>query len=93
MKIDYKTTKMTIDTPPSDDSGLYSADVDLKHNLIWVSYSTWTKSLDSIPKLKLGWNFPWLAPSRMREGSKLTKTIRTASGGPGIFEPYGYVQW
>jgi hypothetical protein len=37
MKIDYKTTKMTVYTPLSEDAGVYLADVDLKHNLIWVS--------------------------------------------------------
>ena len=30
MKIDYKTAKMTIYTPPGEDSGLYLADVDLR---------------------------------------------------------------
>ncbi len=37
MKIDYKTKKMTIFTPPTKDAGCYSVTVDKKNNIIWVS--------------------------------------------------------
>ena len=37
MKIDYKTKKMTIFTPPTKDAGCYSITVDKKNNIVWVS--------------------------------------------------------
>jgi len=58
MKIDYKTTKMTVYTPPSEDSGLYLADVDLKHNLIWVSLQHVDKIARFDPKTETWVEFP-----------------------------------
>lgn len=37
MKIDYKTKKMSIFTPPTNDAGCYSVSVDKKNNIMWVS--------------------------------------------------------
>lgn len=37
MKIDYKTKKMTIFTPPTKNAGCYSVTVDKKNNIVWVS--------------------------------------------------------
>ncbi|HEY3302353.1 MAG TPA: carboxypeptidase regulatory-like domain-containing protein [Candidatus Binatia bacterium] len=58
MKIDYKTAKMTVYTPPSDDAGLYLADVDLKHNLIWVSLQHVDKIARFDPKTETWAEFP-----------------------------------
>ena len=37
MKVDYKTTKMTVYTPPTDDAGVYSVQGDTKSHLVWFS--------------------------------------------------------
>jgi virginiamycin B lyase len=37
MKIDYKTTKMTLYTPPTEDAGVYSVQGDPKSKLVWFS--------------------------------------------------------
>ena len=37
MKVDYKTTQMTIFDPPTKDSGVYSVQGDPKSKLIWMS--------------------------------------------------------
>jgi len=37
MKIDYKTTKMTLFTPPTEDAGVYSVQGDPKSKLVWFS--------------------------------------------------------
>jgi virginiamycin B lyase len=37
MKIDYKTTKMTVYSPPTEDSGVYSIQGDPKSQLVWFS--------------------------------------------------------
>ena len=37
MKVDYKTTQMTIFDPPTEDSGVYSVQGDAKSKLIWFS--------------------------------------------------------
>lgn len=58
MKIDYKTTKMTVYTPPSEDAGLYLADVDLKRNLIWVSLQHVDKIARFDPKTETWAEFP-----------------------------------
>lgn len=58
MKIDYKTTKMTVYTPPSDDAGLYLADVDLKQNLIWTSLQHVDKIARFDPKTETWAEFP-----------------------------------
>jgi virginiamycin B lyase len=58
MKIDYKTTKMTVYTPPSEDAGLYLADVDLKHNLIWVSLQHVDKIARFDPRTETWVEFP-----------------------------------
>lgn len=44
VKIDYRTAKMTLYSPPTPDCGAYSVSVDLKRNLIWVS-EQWTGKL------------------------------------------------
>jgi len=58
MKIDYKTAKMTVYTPPSEDAGLYLADVDLKNNLIWVSLQHVDKIARFDPKTETWVEFP-----------------------------------
>lgn len=58
MKIDYKTTKMTVYTPASEDAGVYLADVDLKHNLIWVSLQHVDKIARFDPKTETWVEFP-----------------------------------
>jgi virginiamycin B lyase len=40
MKIDHKTTEMTIIDPPTPHAGVYSISVDLKNNLIWMTEHT-----------------------------------------------------
>ncbi len=50
MKIDYKTRKMTIFTPPTKDAGCYSVTVDKKNNIIWVSEQTADKIARFDPK-------------------------------------------
>jgi virginiamycin B lyase len=37
MKVDYKTTQMTVFDPPTEDSGVYSVQGDPKSKLIWFS--------------------------------------------------------
>jgi len=37
MKVDYKTTQMTLFDPPTEDSGVYSVQGDTKSKLIWMS--------------------------------------------------------
>lgn len=37
LKIEYKTKKMSIFTPPTKDAGCYSVTVDKKNNIVWVS--------------------------------------------------------
>ena len=37
LKIDYKTYKMSVFTPPTENSGTYAVSVDLQHDLIWVA--------------------------------------------------------
>lgn len=37
MKIDYKTTKMTVYSPPTEDAGVYSVQGDPKSRLVWFS--------------------------------------------------------
>jgi virginiamycin B lyase len=37
MKIDYKTTKMTVYDPPSEDAGVYSVQGDPKSRIVWFS--------------------------------------------------------
>jgi streptogramin lyase len=58
MKIDHKTAQMTVYTPPSEDSGLYLADVDLKNNLIWVSLQHVDKIARFDPKTETWVEFP-----------------------------------
>lgn len=58
MKIDHKTTKMTVYTPPSDDAGLYLADADQKRNLIWVSLQHVDKIARFDPKTETWAEFP-----------------------------------
>ena len=58
MKIDHKTTKMTVYTPPSEDAGLYLADVDLKQNLIWTSLQHVDKIARFDPKTETWVEFP-----------------------------------
>jgi virginiamycin B lyase len=37
MKVDYKTTKMTVFDPPSDDAGVYSVQGDPRAPVVWLS--------------------------------------------------------
>ena len=37
LKIENKTNKMTVYTPPTENSGTYAVSVDMKHDLIWVA--------------------------------------------------------
>ena len=37
LKIDVKTGKMSVYTPPTENSGVYAVSVDLKHNIIWFA--------------------------------------------------------
>jgi virginiamycin B lyase len=58
MKIDHKTTKMTVYAPPSEDAGVYLADVDLKHDLIWTSLQHVDKIARFDPKAETWMEFP-----------------------------------
>ena len=37
LKIDVKTGKMSVYTPPTENSGTYAISVDMKHNILWVA--------------------------------------------------------
>jgi len=37
LKIDVKTGKMSVFTPPTENSGTYAISVDMKHNIVWVA--------------------------------------------------------
>ncbi|OFW36337.1 MAG: hypothetical protein A3J28_03320 [Acidobacteria bacterium RIFCSPLOWO2_12_FULL_60_22] len=58
MKIDYKTTKMTVYSPPTENSGVYSVSVDMKHNLVWFSQQHVDKIARFDPKTETFVEFP-----------------------------------
>ncbi len=58
MKIDYKTNKMSIYTPPTENSGTYAVSVDMKHNLIWVAQQQADKIARFDPKTETFTEFP-----------------------------------
>jgi virginiamycin B lyase len=58
MKIDYKTAKMTIYTPPSENAGVYSVQGDPKSDLIWFSEQTVDKIARFDPKTETFTEFP-----------------------------------
>lgn len=89
MKIDYKTTKMIVYSPPTDDSGVYSVQGDPQSALVWFSEQHVDKMRASIRKPKISPSFRWRARSPTRGGSRSTRRIRTVSGGREIF-PVGW---
>ena len=58
MKIDYKTTEMTIFTPPTDDSGPYSVQGDPKSHLVWLSQQHVDQIARFDPKSEMFTEFP-----------------------------------
>ena len=58
MKIDHKTTKMTIYTPPSEHAGVYGIAGDLKSNVIWVAEDMLDKIARFDPKTETFAEFP-----------------------------------
>ena len=58
MKIDYKTTKMTVYDPPTEDSGVYSVQGDPKSPLIWFSEQHVDKIARFNPKTDTFTEFP-----------------------------------
>jgi streptogramin lyase len=86
MKIDYKTTKMTVYTPPSEDSGLYLADVDLKHNLIWVSLQHVDKIARFDPKTETWMELSLATAESDARRIEVDQSNPNRSGGPGTFQ-------
>jgi virginiamycin B lyase len=58
MKIDYKTTKMTVYSPPTEDAGVYSVQGDPKSNLVWFSEQHVDKMARFDPKTETFTEFP-----------------------------------
>jgi virginiamycin B lyase len=58
LKIDYKTNKMSVYTPPTANSGTYAVSVDLKHNIIWVAQQQADKIARFDPKTETWTEFP-----------------------------------
>jgi len=58
MKIDYKTTKMTVYTPPTEDAGVYSVQGDPKSKLVWFSEQHVDKMARFDPKTETFTEFP-----------------------------------
>lgn len=58
MKIDYKTTKMTVYTPPTDDAGVYSVQGDKTSKLVWFSEQHVDKIARFDPKTEAFTEFP-----------------------------------
>jgi len=58
MKIDYKTTEMTVFTPPTDDSGPYSVQGDPKSHLVWFSQQHVDQIARFDPKAEAFTEFP-----------------------------------
>src|SRR5213593_106499 len=58
MKIDYKTTKMTVYSPPTEDSGPYSVQGDPKSHLVWFSQQHVDQIARFDPKAEIFTEFP-----------------------------------
>ena len=58
MKVDYKTTKMTVYDPPTEDSGVYSVQGDPKSHLVWFSQQHVDKMARFDPKSERFTEFP-----------------------------------
>jgi virginiamycin B lyase len=58
MKIDYKTVKMTVFDPPTEDSGVYSVQGDPKSPLVWFSQQHVDKMARFDPKTETFTEFP-----------------------------------
>jgi len=58
MKIDYKTTKMTVYSPPTEDSGVYSVQGDPKSHLVWFSQQHVDQMARFDPKTETFTEFP-----------------------------------
>jgi len=58
MKIDYKTVKMTVYDPPTEDAGPYSVQGDLKSPLVWFSEQHVDKMARFDPKTETFTEFP-----------------------------------
>ena len=58
MKIDYKTTKMTVYDPPTEDAGVYSVQGDPKNPLVWFSEQHVDKMARFDPKTETFTEFP-----------------------------------
>jgi virginiamycin B lyase len=58
MKVDYKTTKMIVYTPPTEDAGVYSVQGDTKSHLVWFSEQHVDKMARFDPKTETFTEFP-----------------------------------
>ena len=58
LKIENKTNKMSVFTPPTENSGTYAVSVDMKHNLIWVAQQQADKIARFDPKTQTWTEFP-----------------------------------
>ena len=58
MKIDYKTTKMIVYSPPTDDAGVYSVQGDPQSALVWFSEQHVDKMARFDPKTETFTEFP-----------------------------------
>ena len=59
LKVDiHNNNKMTVYSPPTENSGTYSISVDMKHNLIWVAQQHADKIARFDPKTEIWTEFP-----------------------------------
>ncbi len=58
MKVDYKTTKMTVYDPPTEDSGVYSVQGDPRSHFVWFSQQHVDKMARFDPKTETFTEFP-----------------------------------
>jgi virginiamycin B lyase len=58
LKIDVKTGKMSVYTPPTENSGTYAISVDMKHNLVWVAQQQSDAIARFDPKTEVFTEFP-----------------------------------
>ncbi|MSO20919.1 MAG: hypothetical protein EXQ56_10745 [Acidobacteria bacterium] len=58
MKIDHKTTKFTVFSPPTEDSGVYAASVDHKNDIVWIAQQHVDKIASFDPKTEKFVEYP-----------------------------------
>ena len=89
MKIDYKTVKMTVYDPPTEDAGPYSVQGDAKSPWFGSASSMSIRLHALIRRAKNLPSFRWRMPNPIRAVSKSIRPIRTGSGGR-VISPGGW---